>query len=409
MKKILTLSFAFLAFVSAAAAQAKVKLGIDVLADSDFVQIKEKKILLFTNLAGRASDFSSDVEILKKAKDIDLVGLLVPEHGYYSTIKAGKQVSDDSIFGIPAFSLYGQTKEPTKKILERCEAVVADIQDIGIRSYTYVAALFYLERACAKYGKPLYVLDRPNPLGGEIVDGGTPDSNTFSYVCPVPIAYAHGCTSAELALMFNEEGWLGEGLKCDLRIIKMQGWSRNFTWEDTGLNWTPTSPHVPTVNAARGLAVLGVLGELGIASVGVGTTSPFQYLGSPKFDFFFREREIKYFKRYGLNLIPVKYSPFYGTGKGKTCRGYYLSFDKDKFASPYAAGFKIIYELKKRYPEFFDAKKIKAKSLRMFSKVTGRKKIFERLAKAKSFDEIYREIEKGKADFLRIRRKYLLY
>ena len=217
-----------------------------------------------------------------------MVSILVPEHGFYISVPAGSKVSDDSLFGVPVFSLYGIERSPGRKILSNCDVILIDVQDIGVRSYTYISTVYKVMEAAAKFSIPVIILDRPNPLGGMIVDGNTIDKGRESFVGIVPISYIHGMTIGELAMMINQEGWLPIGkskmpLKCDLSIIEMKGWSRWMAWEDCGMLWFPTSPHVPTVNAIRGLAVLGIFGELGIINIGIGTTLPFQYIGMPGF------------------------------------------------------------------------------------------------------------------------------
>ena len=281
--------------------------GIDVLEQNNFKEIEGKKVALLTNHAGRSRDGRLTLNILKESGIVNLTGLFVPEHGFFTTIPAGEKVKDDTVFGVRAYSLYGGSKSPDDNLLKKCDVVVVDLQDIGIRSYTYISTMYNTMKACANAGKPIIILDRPNPIGGIVVDGGVLDDNVRSFVGMVPVSYLHGCTFGELAMMINNEGWLGTKkdsgkLKCELTVIKMKGWERWMAWEDTGLFWYPTSPHIPSVNAVRGAAVLGIIGELGMISIGIGTTSPFQYLGSPDFDYKKFEEVIEHISYNGLVL-----------------------------------------------------------------------------------------------------------
>ncbi len=390
----------------------KIKLGIDVLIESDFEILMNKKILLLTNNTGRTSKGSLTVEEFLKTDKCKIIGLLTPEHGFYTTVPAGSHVKNDKIFGLPSYSLYGSSRKPGANILKECNAVVIDIQDIGVRSYTYISTIFKTMQSCAQNNLPVYILDRPNPLGGEIVDGNVVEKGRESFVGIAPISYIHGCTIGELAEMFNNEGWLsekGQKLKCTLTVIKMQNWNRSMIFEETGLTWYPTSPHIPTVNAIRGAAVLGAFGELGIISIGIGTTLPFQYIGSPDFKTEIVAKEIEKLSIHGIQFNPIKYQPFYGMYSGKQCEGFLLTFNKDKNFKPYSDGIKFFSVLSTIYPNMFSKSKVSDKAINMFNKVTGTDKILNALINKISIDELSKISNKGLEDFKQLREKYLLY
>ncbi|MDQ1266743.1 MAG: hypothetical protein QG635_1895, partial [Bacteroidota bacterium] len=360
----------------------KVKLGIDVLEETNFRRLHGKKVALLTNNTGRDSKGELSAEILSKTDKLKLTAIFVPEHGFHTTIPAGDNVDDSDMFGIPIISLYGKNKAPGKEIMDLCDAVVVDLQEIGCRSYTYCSTLFYVMKSCAEYGKEIIVLDRPNPLGGKIVDGNIVEKGRESYVGIIPTAYLHGCTIGELAAMIAGEGWMGVKKKCKLAIVKMQGWHRSMTWIETGLTWIPTSPHIPSPEAAMGYATIGIFGELGIFSIGIGTTLPFQYLGSPDLDIDAIYKEFEKIKTKGMKLFPVKYRPFYGLYSGRDCSGFLLKFDYGAKSEPYTAGVSLALAIRKVHPFLFNKKNIADNSINMFKKVTGSAALFDALTQS---------------------------
>ncbi|MCK5740605.1 MAG: DUF1343 domain-containing protein [Chlorobi bacterium] len=392
----------------------KIKLGIDVLIESNFEQVKGLKIALLTNHAGRTSNGDLTVEAFLKTNSCTITTLLTPEHGFYTTVPAGNHVKNDVLFNLPAISLYGSNRRPQYKHLDNCDAVVIDIQDIGIRSYTYISTMYKTMDACADFGKKVIILDRPNPLGGMIVDGNTVEPGKETFVGIIPVSYIHGCTVGELAKMINNEGWLpkdfeGKSRQCDLTVIKMEKWERWMAWEDTGLLWFPTSPHIPTVNSVRGAAMLGIIGELSVTSIGIGTTLPFQYIGSPYIKPDLVEKELKQLSYHGVNLVPARYRPFYGMYRGKDCNGWLLSFPLDNLFAPYTTGLEIMLAYRKAYPKYFTSKNIKKNSRIMFQKVTGTAYLFKALMDGGSDEEVMRLARKGMDSYILIREKYLLY
>ena len=392
---------------------AQVKPGIDVLAENGFVELRNKSVILFTNATGRSADGSLTAEILAESSELDLVGIITPEHGFFTSVPAGVKVDNDNLFGVPVHSLYSDIKKPGSKLLATCDVIVADIQDIGVRSYTYISSLFRIMQAAAENNKPIIILDRPNPLGANNVDGNVLDSGMESFVGIAPIAYIHGLTIGELATMFNEEGWLGEGtnsaLKCDLKVIKMDGYKRNMVWEDTGLLWFPTSPNIPTVNSARGLAMLGIFGELGIISIGIGTTTPFQLIGSLDFKWDEISKNLDYLNFSGIHITETRYNPQFAMHTGTNVRGIFLNFPKSERFTPYSAGIELMLAIRKVEPDLFNPAKVKENSKSMFFKVTGTRDIFNALFNNVPDDNVMKISRRGLDDFIQLRSKYLLY
>lgn len=396
-----------------------VKNGVDVLAAQGFSVVEGKKIILVTNQSGRTRLMNSTLEAFQQSKTCTIISILTPEHGYFGVQRAGELVKDsaETVRGIKASSLFGkERRRPSKEMLEPCDMVVFDIQDIGLRGYTYLSTLYWVMDACAEYGKQLVVLDRPNPLGGKIIDGMVLDTAFTSFVGIAPIPYVHGCTVGEFALMTNGEGWLssdasGKARKCSLTVIRAEGWQRWMTWEDTDFKWVPTSPHIPSVDAIRGMALSGIYGELSLLSIGIGYTLPFQMFAAPTMNTALLLEGVRKQNLTSISAIPTRFRPFYGKFANTDCNGILFIFtpDAQKF-KPFSAGLDFILALRTLQPELFVAKNIPKQNQEMFAKVCGTDKLFDMLFLKKSSDEeIRRFAQRGVKEFTDMRKKYLLY
>ncbi len=266
----------------------KVLLGIDVLAQRDFSALRGKRVGLLTNQAGVNSRGVPTIDILKSARNVNLVALFAPEHGLYGDAKANDSVADriDARTQLPVYSLYGKTRRPTAAMLDRIDVLVIDLQDLGVRSYTFISAMRYVMEECFRAGKEVMILDRPNPLGGLKVDGPMMDDALMSYVGAYRVPYVFGLTIGELALMAKgTPGWLDvpENVRKagKLTVIPMSGWKRSMRWPDTGLVWKPTSPAIQDWNAAVGYSMTGLGCMMGGFSHGIGSEYPFRTLRYP--------------------------------------------------------------------------------------------------------------------------------
>ena len=269
----------FSAFVLSALPLHAVELGIDVLQKNNFDLLRGKRVGLVTNQTGVNSAGEKTRLILRK--HVNLVALYTPEHGLDGTEKAGVEIRSrkDPLTGLKAWSLYGDTRKPTPEMLAGIDVLVIDIQDIGCRSYTYISTMGKCLQACAEQGKELLILDRPNPLGGNRVEGMGIDPKWISFVGQFPIPYVHGLTMGELALMANAKGWMGP--RCNLQVVKMRGWSREMTWPMTGLRWVPTSPNIPLAMSPNYYVITGIVGGLaGGLDLGLFSPRAFQVLGA---------------------------------------------------------------------------------------------------------------------------------
>ncbi len=392
-----------------------IKLGIDLLQQQQFRPLWHKRIALVANYASRNRYLIPTAKLLAECDSCDLRMILTPEHGYFSLAKkAGEKIEAvDTLYGVPVHSLYGTHRRPDKSLLDSIDLVVFDLQDIGIRSYTYLGTLYAIMDACAEYGIPLLLCDRPNPLGGELVDGNLPDSLYMAFVNPIPVPYIHGCTFGELARMINGEGWLPFDSNaiprlCSLQVVPMENWERWMTWEDTDLQWIPTSPHIPTVDAIRGAATLGILGELGVLGIGIGTTLPFQTLYHPNFPQSLFMEAIQHRKIGGIQFLPTALTPFYGLFAHQQCRGVLMKFlPKDRTFAPYTTGIQILHILQTLAPELFQH--IANDRLQMLHIVTGSRELASRLSKGQSLLFLLPQIQQDVKTFRKLRRQYLLY
>lgn len=259
--------------------------GIDVLEKEGFRELRGLRVGLLTHPAGVNRLGVSSIDVLRRAQGVRLVALFGPEHGIYGNEKANVPVEDkiDPRTGLPVFSLYGKFRRPTAAMLDRIDAMVIDLQDIGARSYTYVSCMRYVIEECFKSGKAVIVLDRPNPLGGEKVDGPPLEKAWMSYVGAFQVPYVHGLTIGELATMAKQLPGVLEvpdaiRKKGRLTVIRMEGWRRRMMWPDTGLKWVPTSPAIPDLSAVMGYPMTGLGAQLGAFSHGYGTHLPFRLL-----------------------------------------------------------------------------------------------------------------------------------
>lgn len=277
MTRILALLYA-LALTAAAAVQP----GIDVLAARGFDALRGKRIGLITNQTGVNASGIKTRLILKKAPGVRLTALFAPEHGIDGTVGASKYIADrkDPATGLTVYSLYGPTRKPTPEMLAGLDALVFDMQDIGIRSYTYISTMAKSMEAAGEAGIEFIVLDRPNPLGGQRIEGPGIEEKWRSFVGQLPTPYLHGMTAGELARMTNAKGWMAH--RCKLTVVPMTGWSRDMTWADTRLPWVQTSPNIPHASSVAHYAATSIFGSLQGSGfdVGIGTPAPFQYAGA---------------------------------------------------------------------------------------------------------------------------------
>ena len=367
-------SFAQFLISSGCAIQGQaVETGLEVLVKSKFEILQGKRVGLITNPTGVDHNLKSDIDILFGAKGVSLAALYSPEHGIRGEFTAGESVGSatDPITGLPVYSLYGSTRKPVPEMLKDVDVLVYDIQDIGSRSYTFISTLGLAMEAAAENNIEFIVLDRPNPLGGIRMEGPLTRPAFTSFVSQFPIPYIHGLTVGELATFLNEEGLLKNGIKCNLKVIKINGWKRNMTFEATGLQWVPSSPHIPHAHSVFYYPATGIFGELYVASIGVGYTLPFQLFASEWFDADSLARNLNALSLPGIIFRPIHYKPYYSVSAGKTVNGIQIHLVDPEKAPLSLIQFYIMQEAHKLWPDKDIFTLCDKSRLAMFDKVCG--------------------------------------
>src|SRR5437762_5562802 len=393
---------------TAATAGAQVQLGNEVLASGGFKELQGKRVGLITNPSGINRNGESTIDLLRRAPEVKLVALFGPEHGVYGDVKAGELIGErtDRRTGLPVHSLYGATRKPTTVMLNGLDALVYDLQDTGVRSYTFISTMGLAMEACAEAGVEFVVLDRPNPLGGERVEGPMVDERFRSFVGQWNIPYTYGMTCGELARMINGEGWIKK--PCKLTVVPMQGWRPSMVWRDTGLRWTPSSPNVPRGDSPLYYAATGLFGELAGgsgASVGTRLRRPFECVIAPWLDANRLSAAMG-----GCGLRGVSFPTFGVLHVGQQLHGVSLKIGDPVRAPLVAINFYLLDGIRKASGHDLFAESMKRqKDFQMFDKVCGTDDIRGRLKAGQSALEIVNAWKAGEEAFRQRRQRYLLY
>ena len=385
-----------------------IRTGTDVLVERDFAPLAGQRVGLITNPTGLTADWRSTIDVLYEAPNVELVALFGPEHGVRGAAPAGIHVdhSRDAKTGLPVYSLHGPTRKPTPTMLAELDVLVFDIQDIGSRSYTYISTMALAQEAAAENGVRFVVLDRPNPLTGNKVEGRPLDLAYRSFVGHLPIPYVHGMTVGELARMINGEGWLAGGIQADLEVIPMRNWSRDMWFDQTSRLWVPTSPHVPHAATASYYAATGIMGELRVLSEGVGYPLPFELVGAPWIDPDRLADELNSRRLPGLHFRPASFEPYYASFAKETCGGVHIIFtDRDR-AELTPIQFHVMDVVRKLYP---DHPLFTGKRDAMFDKVCGTDQVRKMWEAGRPLADILKVWRSGVDEFCRRRQPYLLY
>lgn len=416
MKKLsLIILSVFSAFVMNAASP-EVKTGIEVLRDRGFDILQGKRIGLVTNPSGVDSDLKSTIDILYQAPGVELVALYGPEHGVRGDVYAGGKVSDskDPSTGLPVYSLYGTTRKPAPEMLKGLDAVVYDIQDVGVRSYTFISTLGLVMEACAPLGIEVIVLDRPNPLGGNKIEGCYVEPAFNSFVSQYRIPYIYGLTVGELAVLINEEG-LNRGqkgdqkpVKCRLSVVPMEGWRRDMLYKDTGLPWVLPSPNIPTSDSAMYYAASGICGELyGFMNIGIGYTLPFQVFGATWLDPLKLKAELDSYDLAGVSFRTIWYKPFSGSLKGQLVKGVQFFFTDYEKVRVTEVQFAVMQAVARLYPNKKAFSVVDGYGL--FDKVCGTDYVRKEFSHRYRCEDIAEYWRKDEAAFRELSQKYHIY
>ncbi len=389
----------------------KVKTGIEVLRDQNFKILNGKRVGLITNPTGVDSKLQSTVDILFHAKNLKLVALFGPEHGVRGDYSAGAYVESytDKETGLPVYSLYGKTSKPNKEMLKNIDVLVYDIQDIGCRSYTYISTMGKAMEAAAENNIPFVVLDRPNPLGGNLVEGNLVEDGFSSFVSQFKIPYVYGLTCGELAKLLNGEGMLKDGEKCNLTVVPMIGWKRNMSFEETRLPWVLTSPHVPHFDTPEYYVASGMMGELGTLSEGVGYTLPFQIFAAEWINADSLAINMNSLGLKGVIFRPINFNPFYGRDKGKELHGVEIYFTDYRKVNLMSLQFLFMQVQTEMYPDKNPFKLADQSRIKFFDKVCGTSKVRELFSKNMKYDDVKDFLNKDIKSFKELSKKYYLY
>lgn len=372
------------------------KTGIDVLEVEKFALVRGKRIGLITNQTGLDSYGHRTIDLLSRAEGVNLIAIFSPEHGIAGVADASVSNQADAPTGLPIYSLYGATRRPTSEMLRGIDMLVFDIQDAGVRFYTYITTMAYSMEAAAQQHIAFVVLDRPNPLGGEIIEGPVLDRDRTSFVgyFPMPVRYA--MTMGELAQMFNSENKIG----ADLHVIPMQDWQRRDFYDMTGLAWIAPSPALRTLRENFLYPGIEILQPAGV-SVGRGTPTPFELLGAPWIDSAALLTELNTRQLKGVRFTATEFTPTSGLYNGALCKGISIDLQDRSIFRSVTAGLQIASILHSLYPTQFHVEKM--------IELLGSQSTVDRLARG----EDPREIEAGWAadldKFRTMREKYLLY
>jgi uncharacterized protein YbbC (DUF1343 family) len=408
------------------------RLGIDVLADGGFRELKGKRVGLVTNPSGVDGQGVPSWKRFRESPEVNLVAFYGPEHGVFGKVGAGKHVtgerhgedenndgkiSKDEETGIKVYSLYGKTRKPTPAMMEGVDVIAYDLQDVGCRSYTYISTLGLVMEAAAEHDVEVMVLDRPNPLGAKRVEGPRPQGPDVipSFIGQFDVPYVYGLTVGEIAKWIN-----AKHLKqpCRLSVIPMKGWAQDMVWEDTGLKWVPTSPNIAQIEAARGYVATGFFGELGVSNganpAGVptrgldgSTAYPFDLIALEGVDAERFCREMGEWGFNGVKFTPFRFKPPTGKYRHVTMSGAKVTIDRQAPANLTAINIAGLAYLRRMMPKknFF----VDAENTLMFDKLNRSRETRKQILSGMSSRQIVASWEPGVQRWREERKPYLLY
>jgi len=376
-----------------------VRTGLDVAAKQDFAFLEGKRVGLVSNHSALDSRGRHILDIMMASKNVDIRAIFAPEHGFQGTAEEKLQDTIDKKSGLQIFSLYGKSLRPTEEQLRDIDTLVFDIQDIGVRFYTYTGTMAMCMEEAAKNDVAFVVLDRPNPISGLRVAGPIQDRELYQRLTsyfPMPII--HGMTVGELAGMFNDY----YGIQCDLGVVKMEGWKRKMYFDETGLPWVNPSPNIRNVSQEILYPAVALTEAWNSnMSVGRGTDTPFELAGAPWIDADRIVNELHSRNLGGVQFTPHHFTPNAGKFKGKECHGFRIEVtDREEF-DPLATGLTMLGVLYSLYPETY--------KIDPNHGLVGSRDVLERIKKGESLDMIRSSYAMELMQFIKIRDKFLLY
>ena len=389
-------------------AQTHVEYGVDRLASGIPKVLEGKRVGLITNHTGHDRNRTPTIDVLAARKDMKLVALFAPEHGIRGSATGRIAFEKDEKTGLPVHSLYGETQKPTPAMLEGVDALVFDIQDVGVRQYTYISTLGLAMQAAAEKKIPIVVLDRPNPIGGEVIEGNMREDGLESFVGLYPIASRYGMTAGELAGMYNGHWKIG----ADLHVVKLNGWKRGVWYDKTDLPWTGPSPNLPKFEGV--IHYPGTVFFEGTnVSEGRGSPAPFELIGAPWIKSNELATAMNALKLPGVTFYPQTY-PIVATGRkfgGQTIHGVRLQVTDRNAYRPIATSMRLIEMIRKMHPAEFQWRGSRAADGRenfSLDRLTGSKRIRAAIENG-TLDALLAEWEQDAVKFREMRKPYLLY
>jgi uncharacterized protein YbbC (DUF1343 family) len=322
------------------------RLGIDLLTGQEFEALRGQRVGLITNHTGLDAFGMATADLLHASSGVELIALFGPEHGIRGAVDEHVPDGTDEATGLPVYSLYGTRTQPTAEQLAELDTLVFDIQDIGVRFYTYISTLMHSMAAAAEHGVRFVVLDRPNPLGGLTTEGPLADADRLDFIACHPIPVRHGLTVGELARLFAAE----KNLALDLHVVELEGWQRADLWDATGLTWINPSPNMRSLTQALLYPGIGLL-EFTNVSVGRGTDTPFEVVGAP----WIAERDLAEHlnaqKLPGVRFVPIRFTPTARVHEGSPCGGINLIITHRDVFKPVETGLTVASALQTLFPD----------------------------------------------------------
>jgi len=378
--------------------------GIEVLLSDRLELLAGKRVALLTNQTGVDRKGVRNIDLLRAHPAINLVALFSPEHGVRGVAQAGEKVASglDSKSGLPVHSLYGETKMPTAKMMKGIDIVLVDLQDIGTRFYTYSSTLLYMLRAAETSGAEVIVLDRPNPLGGVMIEGPVLESAFTSFVGSFAMPVRHGMTFGELAQMF-----VGENkLRTRLHIIPMRGWYRNLTpYAGWDLPWVPPSPNMRSPKTAAVYPGTALFEGTNI-SEGRGSEKPFEYIGAPFIDGSALAKRLNAMGLPGVAFEPASFKPDFSKYAGQDCHGVWVIPTNSKTFHPFRTGIALVKTVHDMYTDKFE---FHPGTPAFFEQLAGTDSVRKGILEGKSVSDIERQWQPELDAFMSLRARYLIY
>ena len=374
----------------------RVRTGLEVYEEMSSEPLAGRRIGVITNQTGADAFGHRTIDIFAGRSDVKLIAIFSPEHGIEGAREGSVENATDRPTGVPIYSLYGKTRRPTDAMLKGIDTLVFDIQDAGVRFYTYVTTMAYCMEEAAKHHIEFVVFDRPDPLGGDVIEGPMLDTDRTSFTGYFPMPVRYGMTLGELAQMFNEENHIG----VKLRVFPLRGWRRDETYGQTGLKWIAPSPNLRTASEAFTYPGLEIL-QAGDVSVGRGTETPFEVVGAPWIHADEFAKELAGRAIPGVRVEAAKFTPRDGPYAGQVCNGVRIAVvDTTEFRSM-RMGLGLADVLRRLYPNNFDVDKINA--------LLGSQSTIDRLKRGDAPADIVAGWSGDLENFRKMREKYLLY